>query len=319
MSLLALAAALERVHVHAQRERLPGQHRPVQPPHARATSGRRHDDRLLGVAVDVREMRVALEVEARARDRVPQPQAGLDRLLALDWRVELAEQLAGRRRAGSPVCPGRVEARPQQRDDLLAVQELGRHPLRLELGAQRVDAAEVLAHRPPMRGQRALERSRRQLPPAPVRERGPRDVLARKQRHHQVVIDLDRGLAVGVQPQRLLKRGVQPPARQRQPIASTALAARRWPRTRLDLPPAFPDELAEVHRVALDNELDPLLVVELGDQPLERVGRLHAFLAGHQQRIHRAHAEDPHERPLARDHQAGAIDRLHAEQLTRLP
>ena len=254
-----------------------------------------------------------------ARDRLPQPQAGLDRLFALDRRVELAEQLAGRRRTGSPVRPGRVEARPQQRDDLLAVQQLGRHPLRLELGAQRVDPAEVLAHRTPMRGQRALERSRRQLPPPPVRERGPRDVLARKERHHQVVVDLHRGLAVGVQPQRLLERRVQPPARQRQRVARTALAARRRPRARLDLPPALADELVEVHRPALDDDLDPLVVVQLGDQPLERAGRLLALLAGHQQRVHRRDPEDPHERALARDHQAGAVDRLHPQQLTRLP
>ena len=57
--------ALERVHIHAQRERLPGQHRPMQPPHARPPRSRRDDDRLLGVPVDVREMRVAVEVKAR--------------------------------------------------------------------------------------------------------------------------------------------------------------------------------------------------------------------------------------------------------------
>ena len=125
--------------------------------------------------------------------------------------------------------------------DLLAVEQLGRHPLGLELRAQRVDPAEVLAHRPAVRGQRALERRRRQLPPAPVRERGARDVLARKERNHHVVVDLDRGLAVGVQPQRLLERRVQPPARQRQRVARTALPARRRPRTRLDLAPALAD------------------------------------------------------------------------------
>ena len=64
---LALAATLERVYVHAQAERLAGEHRPVQPAHARASRGRRNHDRLLGVAVDMGEMRVAVEVEARAR------------------------------------------------------------------------------------------------------------------------------------------------------------------------------------------------------------------------------------------------------------
>ncbi len=133
----------------------------------------------LGVAVDVGELRVAVEVEARSGDRLLQPRAGLDRLLALDRRVELAEQLARLRRAPPAIGPGRVEARPQQVHDLLAVEQLGRHPLGLELGAERVDAAEVLAHRPAMRGQRALERRGRQLPAPPVRQRRAGDVLAR--------------------------------------------------------------------------------------------------------------------------------------------
>ena len=62
---LALTAALERVHVHAQRERLAGQHRPVQPAHARASRGRRDHDRLLGIPVDMREMRIPVKVKAR--------------------------------------------------------------------------------------------------------------------------------------------------------------------------------------------------------------------------------------------------------------
>ena len=97
--------------------------------------------------------------------------------------------------------------------DLLAVEQLGRHPLRLELGPEKVDPAEVLAHRPAVRGQGPLERRGRQLPAAGVGERGARDVLAGEERHDHVVLDLDRCLVVGVQPQRLLERGVQPPAR----------------------------------------------------------------------------------------------------------
>ena len=96
--------------------------------------------------------------------------------------------------------------------DLLAVEQLGRHPLGLELGPQRVDAAEVLAHGASMRRQRALERRGRQLAAPPVRQCRAGDVLAREERHHHVVVDLDRSLAVGVQPQRLLKRRVQPPS-----------------------------------------------------------------------------------------------------------
>jgi hypothetical protein len=86
-------------------------------------------------------------------------------------------------------------------DDLVAVEQLGRHPLGLELGAERVDSAEVLAHRAAVRGARPLQRRGRKLAASPVRPRGARDVLARQERHHHVVDDLDRRLAVGVQPQ----------------------------------------------------------------------------------------------------------------------
>ena len=104
---LALAPALQRVDVHAQRERLSGQHRRVQPPHRRAPGRRGHRDRLRRVAVDVGEMGVAVEVEARRGDRLLQPHAGLERLLALDGRVQLAQQLARLFRAVAPVGSGR--------------------------------------------------------------------------------------------------------------------------------------------------------------------------------------------------------------------
>ena len=97
--------------------------------------------------------------------------------------------------------------------DLFAVEQLGRHPLPLELGAEKIDAAQVLAHRPSVRGQRPLERRGRQLPAPGVGERGARDVLAGDERHDHVVRDLDRRLVIGVQPQRFLERGVQPPPR----------------------------------------------------------------------------------------------------------
>ena len=49
---LALAAALQPVNKHARRERLAGQHRPVQPAHLRAPRGVRDQDRLLDIAID---------------------------------------------------------------------------------------------------------------------------------------------------------------------------------------------------------------------------------------------------------------------------
>ena len=122
--------------------------------------------------------------------------------------------------------------------DPLAVEQLGRHPLGLELGAQRVDPPEVLAHRPAVRRQCPLERRRRQLPAPRVGERGSGDVLTRQERHHHVVVDLDRRLIVGVQPQRLLQRSVQPPARNGQWVACPRRAARRRARAGLDLAPA---------------------------------------------------------------------------------
>ena len=315
---LALAATLERVHEHAERERLPGQHRAVQPPHRRPPGGRGDHDRLLGAPIDVGEMRVPIEIEARRRHRLAQPPARLDRRLPLHRRVELAQHLPHSGRPSSEVGLGRVEARPQQMHDPLAVEQLGRHPLGLELGAQRVDPPEVLADRPAVRRQRPLERRRRQLPAPRVGERGSGDVLARQKRHDHVVVDLDRRLIVGVQPQRLLQRSVQPPARNGQRIVCRRRAARRRTRAGLDLAPAVRQQLAEVHRAPLDHDLDPLVRVQLRDQPLERRRGLLALLAGHQQRVHRGHAEDPHERALARDHQAGTVDRLDRQQLARL-
>ena len=142
-------------------------------------------------------------------------------------------------------------------------------------------------------------------------------MLARQERHHDVVADLDRCLSVGMQAQRLLKRRVQPPPRQRQRIASRALAGRRRPRTGLDFAAAVVEQLLKVHRPALDQHLDPLIGVQLGDQPLKRARRLLALLAGHQQRVDRRDPEDPHERALAGDHQPGAVDRLDPEELPR--
>jgi hypothetical protein len=110
---LALSSALERMDVDAQREWLAGEHRRVKPSHRGAARGGRDRDCLAGVAVDVGELRVAVEVEARCGDRLLQPRAGLQRLLALDRRVELAEQLAYLRRAPSEVGLGRVEVRPE--------------------------------------------------------------------------------------------------------------------------------------------------------------------------------------------------------------
>jgi hypothetical protein len=130
---LALAAALERVHIHAQAERLAGQHRRVQPPHRRAPRGAAHHDRLLHIPVHVGQLRVAIKIETRRSDRLLQPRARLDRLLALDAGVQLAEQLARVLGAAAAVGFGGVKARPQQPHDLFAVEQRGAHPLGLEL------------------------------------------------------------------------------------------------------------------------------------------------------------------------------------------
>ena len=158
--------------------------------------------------------------------------------------VELSQHLdaccAARRRPLSALVG--LNLAHSSRSDLLAVEQLGRHPLGLELRAQRVDVRELLAHRPAVRLHRPLQRRRRQPAPPRPRQRRPRDVLARQERHDHVAADLHGGLRVGVQPQRLLHRRVQPPVRQRQRIARPRSLGHR-PGARLHLSPAVGEQL----------------------------------------------------------------------------
>ena len=64
LQLLALAAALQPVHEHRQRERLAGQHRPVQPAHLRAPRRVGDQDRLLDVTINDHVLVRGSEVEA---------------------------------------------------------------------------------------------------------------------------------------------------------------------------------------------------------------------------------------------------------------
>ena len=129
----------------------------MQPAHLRARDGRLHEQRLLDVAVDDGVMVIGAEVKRRPRDRSRSP---------------IAASRAVSRSAGTSSSPststlggadpaevglGRVEARLQQPQDLLAGEQFGAHPLGLELGAQRVDVREVLAHRAAVREHRALQ------------------------------------------------------------------------------------------------------------------------------------------------------------------
>ena len=75
-----------------------------------------------------------LEVKARGRDLLAQSDCRLAGEVAVAGRVELPQHLHIARGAPARVVgPGRVEPRPQQPRDLLAVEQLGRHPLRFEL------------------------------------------------------------------------------------------------------------------------------------------------------------------------------------------
>ena len=115
-----------------------------------------------------------LEVKARGRDLLAQSDCRLAGEVAVAGRVELPQHLHIARRGASArvVGPGRVEPRPQEPRDLLAVEQLGRHALRFELCAQRVDVGELLAHRPTVRAHRPLQRRRSAAcfaSPTPVR------------------------------------------------------------------------------------------------------------------------------------------------------
>ena len=122
-----------------------------------------HEDRLLDVAVDRDLLVRGAKVQAGPGDLGLQTQRRVTGGVPFGGRVELAEHLhvAGGR-AASVVGLGRVEPRPQQMQHPIAVEQVGCHPVGLELGAQGVDVREVLAHRPAVRLHRALERSRAQ-------------------------------------------------------------------------------------------------------------------------------------------------------------
>ena len=217
---------VERVDVHRQRVRLAGHHRAEQPAERGALGDVRHVDDLLGAPLDLRVAARPLEVEARLRDRRPQPHRRPPRALALDRRVELPRNLHGPR----PPAVGarRVEPPPQQLGHLLAVQQPVREPERGQLGADRVGVGERLAHHPAVRAKVALQWT--------ARQRAARaqlaEALAHRAQRRQVRRDdeharADRRLVVGVTAQRVLERRIQPPARERQAIAVGHRAERR--------------------------------------------------------------------------------------------
>ncbi len=93
LQLLALAAALQPVHEYRQRERLAGQHRPVQPAHLRTPRRVRDQDRLLDVTINDHVLVRGSEVEARLRDLLAEPERRVAREVAIRGRVELSQHL----------------------------------------------------------------------------------------------------------------------------------------------------------------------------------------------------------------------------------
>ena len=176
----------------------------------------------------------------------------------------------------------------------------------------------MLSDRPAVRLDWTLERCRRQLPTSRPRECRPRHVLARQQRHHHVAAHLHRGVRVGVQAQRLLHRCVQPPLRQRQLIACSALANWRRSGALLDLASDAVQKLLEVHLPRVHVELQRLARLQLCHQPLKRCRRLGLLLCGHQQRVRWHHPENPHERALARNYQSSTVDCFDRQQFAGL-
>ena len=312
--------------VDGEAVRLAGQHGSHQPAHVRRVGGARRVQRLLEVALDDRVVVGCLEVQRRVRDQRAQPQRRLPRGGEVAAGVELTEDLPG---AGGRDPPGvgarGIEAPPQQGEDLLAVEQPRRQPERVEAAAHRVGVREALAHRAAMVGQPADEQRPGQPPAAATAvagggEQGAARVAgARQVRDDHERPAVHRGPLVGVLAQRGLHRPVQPPARQRQPVAHRPVRGRGRAGERLHLAPAAGEDLREVDGARLDVELKRLRRSEARHEPAERLGGALAVLVGEDQRVRRRDLEHAHERALARDEQAGVVDRLDRQQVAGLP
>ena len=159
----ALAQPVERVHVHRQRERPRDLHRVQQPAELGRVGQRRDVQRLLEIAVDAQVALVGPVDRRRPRRARAARARRLRRVARVGDRVELADDLEPiLARAGAAVGRAvggrRVEAPPQQVEDLRSGQQVRGEIERLEVAADRVGEVQRLARDAPMRRQRAFQR-----------------------------------------------------------------------------------------------------------------------------------------------------------------
>ena len=200
-------------------------------------------------------------VDAGGRDELAQRVSGLGGVAGVSDDVELADDLEPiLARAwpalGRAVRGRRVEAPPQQVEDLRSRQQMRREIERLEIAADRIRQVQRLARDSPMRRERAFQRRASEPPASAGQQRPPVEPLAlvRQVGHDDVVGDVDGGLLVGMTFQRFAQRRVQPSQRG----ASLIVARRERPDRALGLVRAVREERVEPDRCRLDVELDRL-------------------------------------------------------------
>ena len=219
-------------------------------------------------------------VDAGGRDQLAQRVRGLGGVTGVGDRVELADDfepiLAG---AGATVRRAvggrRVEAAPQQVEDLRSGQQMRGEIERLEIAADRIGDVQRLARDAPMRRQRAFQRRAPEPPPSAGQQRPPVQSLAlvRQVGDDDVVGDVDGGLLVGMTLQRFAQRRVQPPQRG----GSLTAAGCERPDRALGVIRAVGQQRVEPDRCRLHVELDRLARLQPAGQLPECVTDLPAL------------------------------------------
>jgi hypothetical protein len=78
------------------------------------------------------------------------------------------------------------------------------------------------------------------------------------------------------------------------------------------------EQRVEPDRRRLDIELQRLAARDTRDELAEGMRDLGPLRVGHDERVLRRHAQEAHQRPLARHQHTGAVERLDGEQLAGL-
>ena len=305
--LAPLEAAVERVHVHGQRERPVDLHRSQQPPELGEVGDRGDVQDALEVLLDADEAAV-VEIDRGGGDLLAQLRGGGRRGARVAELVELAEDLEAREVAGA--AAGRVEAPEEQLGDLRSAEQPGGQLERLQVADDAVGVHERFAHDAPVVLEAARERRARQAAAAVRAQRAPVDLLGDGQRQvgdHDVGAEPHGGLVGGVRDQRLLVRGGQ--------AAQRGGSLWRLARERaVDLLAGCVEHVAQQHRRGLDVELQALPGAQPARHRREPLPHALLLVGAHDLGVARRDLDVAHERALAGHQHAVAIERGDVEQ-----